>query len=269
MTEPSALDKVESIQPEDIEFMYGLAVLVPISYSDGVVAVWGAPPYEPAMAVLTRLNHRYDFIVWDDVLDGDVGNLMCRQLRSDRQLLELRVRLGERVVAHYEAIWQLRNARHTLEPRIRLGKKTAAHYESTWRDEQLNDPAVDVGLALRNPAWQSPALDLLNAYLWAQPRSAVPFLAPSYVDGVVYDVAFARSLLDLTEPFRSDNTLPLPQADVAYMRRLAAVCPAARSRPNSLLLTPIVTWPSWTCCYRRPAWSRATWPRCTSGAAFV
>ena len=48
---------------------------------------------------------------------------------------------------------------------------------------------------------------------------------PCYVDGLVYDVRFAASLLSLSEAFLEDNSLPLRRVDADLIRRISAARP--------------------------------------------
>jgi tetratricopeptide (TPR) repeat protein len=176
---------------DDLERVYGLALLPKSADEAAWHAVWGLPLRQSARALLQELHLRYAFIQRDG-LNDTVYDFVRRQLRTLKEYRDVRTRLGNRAVTYYQ------------------------HHWSESEEQAPGDPLLRV----RDPHWQRATLDLLNALLWTDPDEAVRFLLPRFVEGLSFDRPFAESLLLQAEEFRTDAASPISRGYANLLQHL-------------------------------------------------
>jgi len=175
---------------DDLERVRGMALLRQGADARALRAVWNLPQEQRVEDVLHRMRSRYACVRVKG-LHNAVYDFARRELRTSPTLSETREMLAQRAVIYTRTQWKREHA-------------------------VSGDPA----LRTRDPRWQEATRDLLNALFWADPDAAVRFLLPRFVEGLGFDIACARGLLEQAEEFLAANTSPLRRADSDLLRRL-------------------------------------------------
>ncbi len=176
---------------DDLERVHALAMLRKGADEAALHTIWGLPLRQSAQEVLKELRLRYAFVVSDGLHDA-IYDFVRRQLRTLKPYRDVRVRLSQRMVNHYQAGW-------------------------VQREAEAPDDAL---LRVRDPRWQRTARDLVNALLWADPDEAVRFLLPRFVEGLAFDRPFAEGLLLQAEEFLIDAASPISHGYANLLQQL-------------------------------------------------